>query len=55
MESTITLNVRGFKYQVLNENFLKEINDPQSLIIEFCNLQTNLRFFSRAVSAGLVI
>jgi hypothetical protein len=28
--------------KVLNENFLKEINNPQSLIIEFCNLQTNL-------------
>ncbi len=28
--------------KVLNENFLKEINDPKSLIIEFCNLQTNL-------------
>ncbi len=23
--------------KVLNENFLKEINNPQSLIIEFCN------------------
>lgn len=62
MESTITLNVRGFKYQVLNENFLKypftrlgrlqthlhtKSKYELSLICDSYNLELNEFYFDR--------